>query len=125
MESLSHSFCSAGLVHEDCITKMRLMSLLDLSSHESGEIPYSLIRDTLRVIKLFVSPVILAQCLITAVLRGCNYLLQITDDEVEYWVVKAITSKQLDCKMDQLNQVVIVRFTSNETYFKTFSEMVE
>lgn len=101
------------------------MSLLDLSSHESGEIPYSLIRDTLRVIKLFVSPVILAQCLITAVLRGCNYLLQITDDEVEYWVVKAITSKQLDCKMDQLNQVVIVRFTSNETYFKTFSEMVE
>ncbi|XP_064938675.1 uncharacterized protein LOC135592884 isoform X2 [Musa acuminata AAA Group] len=71
---------SYGLVHEDCITKMRLMSLLDLSSHESGEIPYSLIRDTLRI----------------------------TDDEVEYWVVKAITSKQLDCKMDQLNQVVIV-----------------
>ncbi|KAG6526824.1 eukaryotic translation initiation factor 3 subunit M-like [Zingiber officinale] len=69
-----------GLVHEDCITKMRLMSLLDLSSNESGEIPYSLIRDT----------------------------LQITDDEVEYWVVKAITSKHLSCKMDQMNQVVIV-----------------
>ncbi|KAJ8466869.1 hypothetical protein OPV22_029421 [Ensete ventricosum] len=71
---------SYGLVHEDCITKMRLMSLLDLSSHESGEIPYSLIRDT----------------------------LQITDHEVEYWVVKAITSKLLDCKTDQINQVVIV-----------------
>ncbi|XP_042460027.1 eukaryotic translation initiation factor 3 subunit M-like [Zingiber officinale] len=69
-----------GLVHEDCITKMRLMSLLDLSSNESGEIPYSLIRDT----------------------------LQITDDEVEYWVVKAIASKHLSCKMDQMNQVVIV-----------------
>ncbi|CAN6330921.1 unnamed protein product, partial [Urochloa humidicola] len=27
-----------GLVHEECITKMRLMSLLDLSSHCSGEI---------------------------------------------------------------------------------------
>ncbi|RWW38918.1 hypothetical protein BHE74_00055804, partial [Ensete ventricosum] len=40
---------SYGLVHEDCITKMRLLSLLDLSSHESGEIPYSLIRDTLRI----------------------------------------------------------------------------
>ncbi|MBV7591725.1 hypothetical protein KVQ90_25035, partial [Escherichia coli] len=32
-----------GLVHEECITKMRLMSLLDLSVHCSGEIPYSAI----------------------------------------------------------------------------------
>ncbi|URE22526.1 magnesium ion transmembrane transporter [Musa troglodytarum] len=32
---------------------------------------------------------------------------EITDDEVEYWVVIAITSKLLDCKMDQINQVVI------------------
>ncbi|WOL15238.1 eukaryotic translation initiation factor 3 subunit M [Canna indica] len=71
---------SYGLVHEECIAKMRLTSLLDLSSHESGEIPYSLIRDTLRI----------------------------TDDEVEYWIVKAITSKHLDCKMDQMNQIVIV-----------------
>lgn len=50
-KSLYDSCGSAGLVHEDCITKMRLMSLLDLSSNESGEIPYSLIRDTLQVIK--------------------------------------------------------------------------
>ncbi|XP_072983351.1 uncharacterized protein [Typha latifolia] len=71
---------SYGLIHEDCITKMRLMSLLDLSSNRSGEIPYSLIKDTLRI----------------------------TDEEVEYWVVKAITSKLLDCKMDQMNQMVIV-----------------
>ncbi|KAM0937501.1 putative proteasome component (PCI) domain, winged helix DNA-binding domain superfamily [Dioscorea sansibarensis] len=71
---------SYGLVHEDCVTKMRLMSLIDLSSNASGEIPYSLIKDA----------------------------LQITDDEVEYWVVKAITSKVLNCKMDQLNQLVIV-----------------
>ncbi|XP_010937703.1 uncharacterized protein [Elaeis guineensis] len=71
---------SYGLVHEDCITKMRLMSLLDLSSNESGEIPYSVIKDTLRI----------------------------TDEEVEYWVVKAITSKLLDCKMDQMNQIVVV-----------------
>lgn len=35
--------------------------------------------------------------------------MQITDEEVEYWVVKAITSKLLDCKMDQMNQIVIVR----------------
>ncbi|XP_050382133.1 uncharacterized protein LOC126799058 [Argentina anserina] len=71
---------SYGLVHEDCITKMRLISLVDLGSNESGRIPYSLIRDT----------------------------LQINDDEVELWVVKAIIAKLLDCKMDQMNEVVIV-----------------
>ncbi|KAF8389916.1 hypothetical protein HHK36_024435 [Tetracentron sinense] len=71
---------SYGLVREDCITKMRLMSLVDLGSNDSGEIPYVLIKDTLRV----------------------------TDEEVELWVVKAITAKLLDCKMDQMNQIVIV-----------------
>lgn len=38
------------------------------------------------------------------------FVLQINDDEVELWVVKAITSKLMDCKMDQMNEVVIVRF---------------
>lgn len=71
---------SYGLVHEDCITKMRLMSLIDLSCSESGEIPYSQVKEALRI----------------------------KDDEVEYWVVKAIMAKVLDCKMDQLNQLVIV-----------------
>ncbi|KAI0498448.1 hypothetical protein KFK09_019334 [Dendrobium nobile] len=71
---------SYGLVHEECITKMRLMSLIDLSCNESGEIPYAKVTEA----------------------------LQIRDDEVEYWVVKAIMSKVLDCKMDQMNQVVIV-----------------
>ncbi|CAL5370741.1 unnamed protein product [Camellia sinensis] len=69
-----------GLVHEDCITKMRLMSLVDLASSESGQISYELIKDTLRI----------------------------NDDEVEMWVVKAITAKLIDCKMDQMNQTVIV-----------------
>ncbi|XP_068654119.1 uncharacterized protein [Aristolochia californica] len=71
---------SYGLVHEDCITKMRLMSLADLGMDESGEIPYAAIKDALRI----------------------------TDDEVEFWVVKAITTKLFDCKMDQMNQTVIV-----------------
>ncbi|XP_077211287.1 uncharacterized protein LOC143846672 [Tasmannia lanceolata] len=71
---------SYGLVHEDCIMKMRLMSLADLGSDDSGEIPYAVIRDTLRV----------------------------ADNEVEFWVVKAITAKLLDCKMDQMNQTVVV-----------------
>ncbi|CAK7335354.1 unnamed protein product [Dovyalis caffra] len=71
---------SYGLVHEDCIAKMRLISLVDLASHESGQIPYSLIKDTLRI----------------------------DDNEVELWVVKALTAKLIDCKMDQMNQVVLV-----------------
>ncbi|KAK2663237.1 hypothetical protein Ddye_001811 [Dipteronia dyeriana] len=71
---------SYGLVHEDCISKMRLMSLVDLGSNESCQIPYDLIRDTLRI----------------------------SDYEVETWVVKAITAKLIDGKMDQMNQVVIV-----------------
>ncbi|XP_071702522.1 uncharacterized protein [Rutidosis leptorrhynchoides] len=69
-----------GVVHEDCITKMRLMSLVDLASNESGQIPYSLIKDT----------------------------LQIEADEVEPWVVKAISAKLIDCKVDQMNQVIKV-----------------
>lgn len=71
---------SYGAVHDDCVTKMRLMTLVDLSSNDSGEIPYSAIKEA----------------------------LQITEDEVEHWVVRGITSKILDCKMNQMNQSVIV-----------------
>jgi len=71
---------SYGLIHEDCITKMRLMSLADLASKGSGEISYASVRDTLRV----------------------------TDDEVEFWIVRAISAKILDCKMDQMRQVAVV-----------------
>ncbi len=42
-----------GLVHEECITKMRLMSLAGLASKGSGEISYSVVRDTLKVNFLF------------------------------------------------------------------------
>ncbi|KAJ7971085.1 Eukaryotic translation initiation factor 3 subunit M [Quillaja saponaria] len=40
---------SYGLVHEECITKLRLMSLVDLGSDRSSQIPYALIRDTLLI----------------------------------------------------------------------------
>lgn len=70
---------SYGISHDDCITKMRLMSLADLAS-KLGEIPYSVIKDTLRV----------------------------PYDEVEYWIVRGISSKLLDAKMDQMRQVVII-----------------
>ncbi|KAG7016108.1 Eukaryotic translation initiation factor 3 subunit M, partial [Cucurbita argyrosperma subsp. argyrosperma] len=79
---------SYGLVHEDCIAKMRLLSLVDLGSNESARIPYALIKDTLRI----------------------------NDDEVELWVVKAITSKLIDCKMDQMNEVVIVSRCSDRVF---------
>ncbi|CAL9230401.1 unnamed protein product [Arabidopsis halleri] len=69
-----------GLVEEDCVAKMRLLSLVDLASDESGKILYASIKNT----------------------------LQVNDEEVELWVVKAITAKLVDCKMDQMNQVVIV-----------------
>ena len=36
--------------------------------------------------------------------------LQINDDEVELWVVRGLTAKLIDCKMDQMNQVVVVRY---------------
>ncbi|XP_061366513.1 uncharacterized protein LOC133309728 [Gastrolobium bilobum] len=79
---------SYDLVHEECIAKMRLMSLVDLSSDGSGQIPYELIRDTLRI----------------------------NDDEVELWVVKAITAKLIDCKMDQMNQVVVVSHHTDRVF---------
>ncbi|CAK9197803.1 unnamed protein product [Sphagnum jensenii] len=69
-----------GLVHEECITKMRLMSLTGLASKGSGEITYAVVREALKI----------------------------TDDEVEYWIVRAIGLKLLEAKMDQLRQVVII-----------------
>lgn len=44
-----------GLVHEDCVSKMRLISLVELGSNESGQIPYFLIKDTLQVIVIAMS----------------------------------------------------------------------
>nr|AFK45099.1 unknown [Lotus japonicus] len=67
---------------------MRLMSLVDFSSDASGQIPYEVIRDTLRI----------------------------NDDEVELWVVKAITAKLIDCKMDQMNQVVVVSHHTDRVF---------
>ncbi|KAA0039431.1 eukaryotic translation initiation factor 3 subunit M [Cucumis melo var. makuwa] len=97
---------SYGLVHEDCIAKMRLLSLVDLGSNESARIPYALIKDTLQVKRNF-----RFTCFSFCVfffLMWVLLVLQINDDEVELWVVKAITSKLIDCKMDQMNEVVIV-----------------
>ncbi|XP_010485458.1 PREDICTED: eukaryotic translation initiation factor 3 subunit M isoform X4 [Camelina sativa] len=79
---------SYGLVDEDCLTKMRLLSLVDLASDESGKIPYASIKDT----------------------------LEVNEEEVELWIVRAITAKLIDCKMDQMNQVVIVSRCSEREF---------
>eukprot|EP00250_Pteridium_aquilinum_P009721 c18886_g1_i1 orf=1023-2255(-) len=70
---------SYGISHEECTTKMRLMSLGDLAS-KMQEIPYTLVQDTLKV----------------------------SQEEVEYWIVRGISSKLLDAKMDQMRQVAVI-----------------
>jgi len=97
-----------GLVHEECIAKMRLMSLVDLSSDASGTIPYELIRDTLRVNLYFYF--MFCNCVLPIIIEILQCPFQINDDEVELWVVRAITAKLIDCKLDQMNQVVVVRY---------------
>lgn len=82
---------SYGLTDEDCVAKMRLLSLVDLASDESGKVPYASIRDT----------------------------LQVTEEEVELWIVKAIIAKLIECKMDQMNQVVIVSRCSEREFGTT------
>ena len=86
---------------------MRLMSLVDLASHESGRVPYALIKDTLRVMWLFSFPGF--HKILSSVHLMSEGSWQINDDEVEQWVVKAITAKLIDCKMDQMNEVLLVR----------------
>ncbi|KAG5609562.1 hypothetical protein H5410_020843 [Solanum commersonii] len=70
-----------GLLHEDCVEKMRLLILVDLGKTKTSQIPYSMIKDT----------------------------LNIDDIEVESWVVKAILAMLLNCKIEQMNQVITVR----------------
>ncbi|WMV46467.1 hypothetical protein MTR67_039852 [Solanum verrucosum] len=38
-----------GLLHEDCVEKMRLLTLVDLVKTKTGQIPYSMIKATLNV----------------------------------------------------------------------------
>ncbi|XP_060193655.1 uncharacterized protein LOC132622980 [Lycium barbarum] len=79
-EANSELLTTYGLIHEDCVEKMRLLTLVDLGMTETGQIPYSMIKDTLKI----------------------------DDIEVESWIVKAISAKLLVCKIDQMNQVIIV-----------------
>jgi len=68
-----------GLSKEECIRHMRLLSLCSLAA-EHEEIPYSAIAST----------------------------LQVEADEVEKWVIDAVSSGLISAKMDQLQHVVMV-----------------
>ena len=69
-----------GLKEEECIFKMRLLSLASLGA-AAQEIPYSLIAKT----------------------------LQLDEAEVESWVIIAISEGVLEAKMDQLKRVITIR----------------
>lgn len=68
------------LDHELCVSNIRLLSICSFSESSNQEIPYQTITDT----------------------------LQIEADQVEVWVVKAITSNLIQAKIDQLRQVVLI-----------------
>lgn len=69
-----------GLSSETCIRQMRILSLCSLAA-EHEEIPYSVVAKT---------------------------LLLPSEDEVESWVIAAVSSGLLSAKMDQLQQKVMV-----------------
>lgn len=78
---------SAGLNYEDCLKKMRLLSLATLGSEQS-EVAYSLVSET----------------------------LSIDEADVESWIIQAISASILDAKMDQLRRVVIINGASQRVF---------
>ncbi|KAL3798453.1 hypothetical protein ACHAW5_007405 [Stephanodiscus triporus] len=72
-------FSTFGLDEDICMENMSLLSLVSLAG-EHEEIPYGAIAATLNV----------------------------REDEVERWVIRAVSSGLMDAKMDQLRRVVLV-----------------
>ncbi len=72
-------FSTFGLDEEVCMKNMCLLSLVSLAG-EHEEIPYGAIATT----------------------------LNIPEEEVEHWVIRAVSSGLMEAKMDQLRKVVLV-----------------
>lgn len=68
-----------GLNDEECTRHMRILSLCSLAT-ETEEVPYDLVAKT----------------------------LEISPDEVESWVIAAVSSGLLSAKMDQIQQKIMV-----------------
>ncbi|EFA81648.1 proteasome component region PCI domain-containing protein [Heterostelium album PN500] len=78
-----------GLKEEDCLQKIRLLSLATLTS-EDASVSYASISKS----------------------------LQIDEDKVEMWVIDAIASDLIDAKLDQLNRVVHVNSSTQRVFNK-------
>jgi translation initiation factor 3 subunit M len=72
-------FSTFGLDEKECMKNMSLLSLVSLAG-EHEEIPYGAIAST----------------------------LNIPEEEVEHWVIRAVSSGLMEAKMDQLRKVVLV-----------------
>lgn len=79
MPDKSTVFAAFGLDEDACARNMCLLSLVSLAS-EHEEIPYSAVASTLSV----------------------------GEDDVERWVIRAVSSGLMEAKMDQLRRVVLV-----------------
>ncbi|KAF2077610.1 hypothetical protein CYY_001073 [Polysphondylium violaceum] len=79
-----------GLNENDCLQKIRLLSLATLTSEQS-KVPYSLI----------------------------SKILQIEEDQVEMWVINAMEGELLDAKLDQLNKIVNVNSSTQRVFNKS------
>ena len=79
MPDKSGVFTTFSLNEADCTKNMSLLSLVSLAG-EHEEIPYSAIAST----------------------------LDISEDQVEKWVILGVSSGLMEAKMDQLSKVVIV-----------------
>jgi len=80
---------SAGLVFEDCLKNMRLLSLATLATQHE-EIPYSVIANT----------------------------LSIDEGDVESWIILSISTRILDAKLDQLRRVAIINRVTQRAFSK-------
>mmetsp|Transcript_29158 Transcript_29158/g.68699 ORF Transcript_29158/g.68699 Transcript_29158/m.68699 type:complete len:389 (-) Transcript_29158:122-1288(-) len=76
-----------GLEQSACMEKMRLLSLCSLASKEE-EVGYSQLASK----------------------------MDVPEAEVERWVIKAISAKLIDAKMDQLRRVVIVKGSTDREF---------
>jgi len=70
---------SVGISHDECLKKIRFLSLATLAS-ENHEIPYSLVAET----------------------------LNIPEEDVETWSILAISACLIEAKMDQLRNIVVI-----------------
>jgi translation initiation factor 3 subunit M len=80
---------SSGLVHADCLNKIRILTFLSMASQQT-EIPFS----------------------------ECVTKLNVDQDDVEDFVVELIQSGLVHAKIDQIQEKIIIRSCSRRTFKK-------